>query len=177
MIRNRYNYLTSPIRDIKGCLSLIPFFDRKYLFLRNIEPLITKKYQGSHYTLYFTSRHRAFSVVKINVKRVTAISTTFVPLLVFFRKFRFVFVAFPRHHPFSLKRDKEWLTRLHMHLAKIQISLRIFAVWSESSQGTPRGSHGTKTSSCGERRLWSVLQETLCNASFWSRGMLVDTHI
>ena len=176
MIRNRYNYPTPPIRDIKGCLSLIPFFDKKYLFLRNIEPLITKMYQSSQHTLYFTRRHRAFFVDKINVKRVTAISTTkeiatnirfcilslpyvafflllFVPLLVFFRKFRFVFVAFPRHLPFSLKRDKAWLTRLHMHPAKIQISLRIRAVWSESSQGTPRGSHGTKTSSCGERRL------------------------
>ena len=40
-----------------------------------------------------------------------------------------------------------------MHLAKIQISLRIHAVWSESSLGTFWDSQGCKVSSCRQWRL------------------------
>ena len=59
---------------------------------------------------------------------------------------------------------KTWKTFEHLRPAKIQISLRIRAVWSESSLSTFRIAR-MQSFSCGKRRLWSDCADTHANLS------------
>ena len=55
----------------------------------------------------------------------------------------------------------------HVRPAKIQISLRILAVWSDSSLG---GRQGCKVSKCGQRRLRSDCADAQADLSLrWAR--------
>ena len=70
----------------------------------------------------------------------------------------------------------------HAHPAKIQISLRIRAVWSESSMCIILDSEWCQVSSCGQRRLWSDCADAQADLSLrWahmSEGTfsIIETH-